>query len=502
MRLGKSCLQCRVGKRRCDRTGSSACNQCMQRSLPCSAVAIRREARPPAASHTAPLAPTQSDEEEVLHLVDLYFKYMHDKPHTLFHEPTFKASVAAGTVSQPVLLSMIGLSARFARDPEVRSHGPKYAAEAKKLLKDDLEHICIENIQALLANRMAQILNLRAVNESDDGVTRETKLRVWWTCFIVDTWASGGSNLSRQFRLEPKRPRVPMDETAFFRMQAGEPDIAESEWKPGFWGHTVGLVEIYKQIQDLNKHLAETVEWDEDIIEDAVRSLDAELVAFDHNLEPRMRWSLENLAGQVSLGQGRTFVAFQLGYHHYCTLLFYQYLDYRRPSTRNGRVYAERCKYHATIICEILNASREREGAEAIYNIVGHLTVVSSSVLLHTYLFGEASELPDSRRRLESNLESLVQLRGYWSSVELMINRLVIFQNNCIKSLTRNTHRFDRWMVKFLLEHALALEEKVAETPDAQLEMRIDRIVESIHLERSRVTHSIIMDMRNVNYWE
>jgi hypothetical protein len=37
---------------------------------------------------------------------------------------------------------------RFAKDPEVRSRGPVYAIEAKKLLKDDLEHVCIENIQA------------------------------------------------------------------------------------------------------------------------------------------------------------------------------------------------------------------------------------------------------------------------------------------------------------------------------------------------------------------
>lgn len=39
---------------------------------------------------------------------------------------------------------------RFAEEPEIRSHGPLYAAEAKKVLKEDLEHVCIENIQACI----------------------------------------------------------------------------------------------------------------------------------------------------------------------------------------------------------------------------------------------------------------------------------------------------------------------------------------------------------------
>lgn len=268
---------------------------------------------------------------------------------------------------------------------------------------------------------MAQILNLGTVIEADDGVTRETKLRLWWTCFIIDTWSSGGSNLSRQFKLQAVQPRVPMDESTFFQLKPGDPDVNITEWKPGLWGYMVKLVEIYAQIQDLNKYLAETLEWDEDTIEDAVRGLAVMLEAFEQSLRPEIKYSVENLAEHVSRGQGRTFIAFHLGYHHYYTLLFYQYLDRHRPPTRNGKAYADRCKLHASIFCDILRASREQGGAEALYNIVGHITVVSSSVLLHTYLFGEADELPDIRRRLESNLESLVQLRNYWSSVELMV---------------------------------------------------------------------------------
>jgi hypothetical protein len=48
----------------------------------------------------------------VLDIVDLYFTFMHEKPHSLFHEATFKAKVRDGTVARAVLLGMLAVSAR------------------------------------------------------------------------------------------------------------------------------------------------------------------------------------------------------------------------------------------------------------------------------------------------------------------------------------------------------------------------------------------------------
>lgn len=115
MRPVKACAQCRCGKRRCDRIGTeSACEQCIQRNLPCSVQTVHFEAQAPspASSSLYFLPMVTRHDEEVFELVDLYFKFMHDKPHTLFHEPSFKSSVVSGTASRLVLLSMMGLSAR------------------------------------------------------------------------------------------------------------------------------------------------------------------------------------------------------------------------------------------------------------------------------------------------------------------------------------------------------------------------------------------------------
>lgn len=51
-------------------------------------------------------------------------------------------------------------------------------------------------------------------------------------------------------------------------------------------------------------------------------------------------------------------------------------------------------------------------------------------------------------------------------------------------------------MVKFLMEHALALDEKGEDLPSPWPETT-SSAAENLHLERSRVTQSIIADMQN-----
>jgi len=274
---------------------------------------------------------------------------------------------------------------------------------------------------SVLANRMAQIAKLNIINESDDGITREIKSRLWWTCYLTDTWASGGSGLPRQFNLLNAAPRLPMDERVFSGMQPGDPDVTPPEYSPGFWGYNVKLSCIYTLVADHLKTVVMTAAWDEEKIEDAVLELSVQLTAYEESLPVTMKYSPANLKLQIERGLGRQFIALHLALNHYYTLLFYQYLDRSRPTTTNGKAYADRCKQHALLFSDILHASRTHPGAEALYNIVGHVTVVSSSVLLHTFLFGNADEVQDMRQRLESNFESLVQLRKYWSSVELMV---------------------------------------------------------------------------------
>jgi len=269
---------------------------------------------------------------------------------------------------------------------------------------------------------MALILDLASTNDAEDGITREITRRVWWTCFLVDIWSSGGSSISRQLTMTNNRPRLPVEELMFFNLHPKDADITDTNWRPGIWSHMVAMVEVFKEVQDLIRYLVVMTEWDEEFIETTVDGLAIRLLAFEERFEPELQFSTENLAINADRGLGRLYSGFHLGYQYYCMLLFYQYLDKNRPQTANGNAYADRCKLHARKFCEILKLSRENKQAQALHNIIAHVTIVSSSVLLHTYIFGDASELPDTMTRLESNMEALVQLRVYWPSVELMVS--------------------------------------------------------------------------------
>jgi len=113
MKISTACTQCRVGKRRCSyvRIGDS-CNPCIKRNLPCSNQASRRQRTGNSSSTELCDAVQPPYSEDIIHLVDLYFDYIHDKPHSLFHEPSFKASITDGTVSRTVLLSIIAITSR------------------------------------------------------------------------------------------------------------------------------------------------------------------------------------------------------------------------------------------------------------------------------------------------------------------------------------------------------------------------------------------------------
>lgn len=283
-----------------------------------------------------------------------------------------------------------------------------WSATARKLVRDDLEHACVENIQACilvgticladsrpdsesiffglfsifplarptdsllaLANRMAELLKLPITNTANDVITSEINRRVWWSLYMIDRWASAGLGLARQIHLGDDAPQLPMDEVQFRKLNPTNTTEILENWKPGIWSHMITLAKIFGDIQDLNRMLVEDEAWEEDQIESRVLGLAEELTSFERDLPPKMSFSSENLNFQQKQGVGRAFVALHLGYHHYATLLYYQYLDQRRPPTPTKRIFTERCKYHAIAFCELISTSAKQGDSEALHNVVG-----------------------------------------------------------------------------------------------------------------------------------
>lgn len=274
-----------------------------------------------------------------------------------------------------------------------------------------------------IAFRLAQIIRLPMPDPSDGAVLREVKLRTWWTLYMIDRWSSAGLAVPQQLSDGDQFHHLPMSELKFWHLK---PDDSESDGNylsesHGLWGYMVMLARIFGHIQILHKFLADGALNDMEA-EQRTRDLAHELERFIDLLPLDVHFSVENLRNHAALGLGRAFVALHLGYHHYATLLYFPYLDHQQRETPNRAMYSSRCKHHAVQFSDILRLSHEIKECEALYFIVGHMTVVSSAALIHTLLFGQQEELPQTRSRLCDNFAILLKLREYWPAVELMVS--------------------------------------------------------------------------------
>ncbi|GES65835.1 hypothetical protein ATEIFO6365_0012022700 [Aspergillus terreus] len=415
---------------------------CTQKGKHCSLRVIVNSNRRIAPVTTASDPSTVVSDDVRDELIDLYLRSIHDKPHTLFHPASLKSRVTDGALPNAVLFSILSFAARLSTDRTARDRAESFFHTAKEALKKTIDEVTLDNIHATvlignicgaegdsnaeslffgIAFRMALILRLPEASPGDDCLTREIKLRTYWSLYMIDQWSSAGLDIPRQITDTNHHP-LPMSESKFWSLQPGEQmtDLSASVQQPGLWGYMIVLVRIFGRIQELHRKLANNQLSDAEA-EEYTRQLALEFEQFSHDLPPDVKFTRGSLKRHAMMGSGATFVALHLGYHHYSTLLYFHYLDSTHTQVPNQALFAARCKFHAAAFSDLLSSSNEIPGCEAVYFIVAHMTVISSSALLHTLLFGEPNELPDTRKRLFSNFQVLLKLKQYWPDVSKMV---------------------------------------------------------------------------------
>jgi hypothetical protein len=427
-------------------------------------------------------------------LVNLYFRYIHDTFHSLFHKPSLIDDLRAGTIPQVILLAIISLSARFSQhrffdNTDPRTRGRSYAADAAQLL--DLRDVSITTIQASvllgaftitegeaeaesiyysIACRLAMIMDLPNI-PVNNRLEQETNVRIWWTLNMVDVWSSNGVGLPRTIKPRQDVP-YPMEEANYLRMQRqnSEPPAITSpeESSASLLTQMVKLNAILCEVSELNRtavnnqgkpHMT-AVELDA-----AVYALGQKLDDWYENIPFEMKDTPENIERYAQLGLGYIFVAVYLGYYHYGQLLYYHYLDetlfleelsYNEGLRDRATQYADKCKDYSTALCGILYRSYSIPGCEVYYTMVGHVIVVASTIQLFILLFS-TSEINTTlaRKRLENNFGILTKLQQYWPTLDVSFNRFREFHDACLRQEdSERNFRMDRWMLQFLFEFA------------------------------------------------
>lgn len=434
---------------------------------------------------------------------NLYFRYIHDTFHSLFHQPSVEDDIANGTLPQVLLLGIISLASRFSQNPffdgiDPRVRGQPYAKEAQRIL--DLREVSVTTIQACVllgafvvtegeaaaeslyysvACRLAMLMDLPNL-PVETRVEQETNIRIWWTLHMIDVWSSNGVHLPRS--MVPRQDvAYPMEESVYLDMRLAdqEPPATTSakESSQSLLTQMIQLNAVLYEISELNSSITSgftgtpTTDYGFD---PRVDVLGDKLKRWYTGLPPQLKDTRQNLEDYASIGLGHLFVAVYLGYYHFGQLLYYQYLygdivhdleDHQSGQALQASRYANECKIHATNLCEILYRAYSTPWCDVYYSMIGHVLVVASTVQLFILLFSsEEAEVTAARERLERNFEILTKLQTYWPTVDHAFARLRQFHKACLDEKQRNeSFRMDRWMMKFQFEFAKPISERQIE---------------------------------------
>ncbi|KAJ5668183.1 uncharacterized protein N7477_006753 [Penicillium maclennaniae] len=253
-----------------------------------------------------------------------------------------------------------------------------------------------------------------------------------------------------------------MDERAFLGMKRSQGfDVAiDTDRRSSLLAEMVRLNRILLQINDLNIRASEE-ELDTEVIISNLEDLSNQLDVWLQELPDHMRDTRENMERYAAQGLGRMFAAIYLGYYHYGQMLFYRFLqDDSKGYLTQTRYFADKCKQHASKLCDTVYASDEKPGCDVKYNMIGHVLVVSSTVQIHSLLFDpDDSNVALAKMRLQKNFIFLTRLRDLWPTLDFCMDRLMAFHEACRNSAD-TSFRMDRWMVRFLVEFASPMGDK------------------------------------------
>lgn len=285
---------------------------------------------------------------------------------------------------------------------------------------------------------------------------------------MIDVWTSNGVGLPRRVSRMKSNP-LPSDDLGFLK---------PNSWDMGSFHHAnLAASPLIAEMVKLNCILAEIYELHEDTIEGRmggpfletrVKSLGLQLDEWYAALPEHMRDKPENLARFASVGLGRVFVAVYCGYYHYGQLLYYQFLHSKSHDQffSTAASYAVRCKAYSAGLCEIIYAAHSTPGCDVLYNMIGHVLVIASTVQIHTLLNSTSEdEITTTRHRLERNFEIMLRLHNLWPALAMCLLRLRIFHAACRRSISE-IFLMDRWMLRFLRESGREVDERTDMGPE------------------------------------
>ncbi|KAI5799298.1 fungal-specific transcription factor domain-containing protein [Peziza echinospora] len=304
---------------------------------------------PVISSVSAPLSEelqTQLPSEEILrHLVSLYFSHVYSQHYPFLHKATFMKDL---TSHRPVLLfSLCAITARFSE--KYRHMEDHFTVQARQLILEHFDDQKLEVVQALLlmglhdfgsnnghkawmfagmAVRLgaAMNLNMESKDKSKTPLEIEVQRRTYWSYYLMDRLNSYGT--SRPFLTQDHdcHIQLPCDQSSFENQRIvytehlqGEnphhPEVGNENMGAfaylvritSIWGDVLKYIHLSNQASTGKAH---ELEPDQEFLKFVDR-----LKGWESSLPAGLRYSNDNLKGQIRAGTVGAFVMMHVMYH-------------------------------------------------------------------------------------------------------------------------------------------------------------------------------------------
>lgn len=358
-RVRQACQACHAKKARCS-GAVPRCDRCRQQGLECvyrpgkralplpspginSSDAVIRDGpdhydqgnftHASASPVASGFEPPEPDEALSMRAFDAFFRHVHHIPMFSFlHRASLMERYHAGTLDHSLLLAIIGITALLADlGSGMDEYGERCIDEASALCLGELEKPSILRLQALVlvikhrilsrrlscafmlhavASRFATVLRLNHENPSLCFLARESRRRLMWSIYMIDSALAGGQS---DFALWPDAERqiniqLPCNERHFEfdlpeRTEPLRPPPPGLDGLPPPMPDVVGFMALHVRIhwmrtrilQCTTKAAAALTVHDLVALPSQCASLDAELDAFEARMPQSFRWSEGNL---------------------------------------------------------------------------------------------------------------------------------------------------------------------------------------------------------------
>ncbi|KAL2205948.1 hypothetical protein CC79DRAFT_1369386 [Sarocladium strictum] len=421
--------------------------------------------------------------QTLLFAADVYFRFCHNQPYSIFHEETFRRRLTLGELPTYLVWAFLSAARRYSSLPITqmgsRDDAAGYASRAWECIDlpwntvpspEEALHVCqaiilivgTENPAGLCSQAYMKLgfairlaLDSRLHIESDQSVpviVREERKRTFWSLYLQDKFISLTRGRFCVIRDEECKVSLPSTERAFQEGQLEQTphlqdltgdciqqDAADACCPLALipvMASTLGRVSHYV-LHDTKDPLV-LLPWSSTA---PYAALSSALIQAEHyfgmNEDPTIglaqRCTVDGVVDQHIAG---SFIFSKALFHLSHCLLHHPFLIQQRLQTLKQKAPSsfmrsawEKCRVHAKSITSLRDM--RSHNVLTLTSLYGYCTMVAGTIHALSINDDRSSVREDGQKHYQSALESLQDLSCYWGHAGLMVKRLERFYSLC-----------------------------------------------------------------------